>query len=121
MTGLPGPPPGGSEPPEASRPFPDPERSITPRKPRTPGGAVYLAVLFSAVVGVVLVTLGPWRLGLTLMGVALLAGGAGRLALPQDASGMLRVRRKAVDVVTLLALGVALVVLAAVIPDQPVP
>ena len=37
---------------EEGRPAPDPEHSLAPRKPRTLGGVVYLAVLAATVVGV---------------------------------------------------------------------
>ena len=102
-----------------SRPFPDPEHSITPRKPRTVGGAVYLAVLAATGVGLAVVAFGPWRAGLTVIGLALLAGALLRLVLPSDRAGMLGMRPKAVDVLVLVVLGTALAVLAAVIPDQP--
>ena len=39
--------------------------------------------------------------------------------LPERQAGMLRVRRKGSDVVMMLLVGVALVVLAVVVPDQP--
>jgi hypothetical protein len=103
------------------RPFPDPEHSIAPRRPRTPGGVAYLGVLVATLAGVGVVVLGPWRLGLVLAGAALVFGATVRLALRDDAAGMLGVRRKLVDVLTLAALGGGLVVLAVVIPDQPRP
>ncbi len=122
MSPVPGVPPRpgpGEEDPGRVRPLPQPEHSLAPRKPRTVGGMVYLAVLTTTMVGLALVVLDRWRFGLTLMGVALLLGAAGRLVVPQSQAGMLGIRRKAVDVLTLTVLGGALVVLAAVIPDQP--
>ena len=113
-----GPLPDGEE---DSRPYPQPEHSLAPRKPRTLGGVVYLGVLVATVVGVVVVALGEWRAGLTTIGVAVLVGGGVRLVLPNDRAGMLGIRRKLIDVLTLLALGGALVVLAAIIPDPTVP
>ena len=106
---------------EDSRPYPQPEHSLAPRKPRTVGGVVYLGVLVATVVGVVVVALGEWRAGLTTIGVAVLVGGVARLALPDASAGMLGIRRKLIDVLTLVALGGALVVLAAVIPDPTLP
>ena len=93
--------------------------SLQPRKPRTRGGLVYLAVLLVAAAGVGLVVVGLWRSGATVMGVAFLIGATGRVVLPDADAGMLKLRRKAIDVPTMLAIGVALVVLAAVVPATP--
>ena len=104
--------------PEEHRPFPDPEHSITPRKPRTPGGLVYLAVLAVTIAGIVVVVLGQWQAGLTVMGIGLLGGAVARLLIPDDLAGMLGIRRKLFDVATLVALGSGLVVIALVIPNR---
>jgi hypothetical protein len=109
----------GDEGARGSRPFPDPEHSLTPRKPRTVGGAVYLAVLAATCAGLGLVALDRWQLGLTVIGVALLCGAFGRLVIPRDNAGMLGMRPKAVDVLILGGLGAALIVLASIIPIQP--
>jgi hypothetical protein len=53
------------------------------------------------------------------MGTGLIVAAVCRLVLPERRAGMLRVRRKPSDVVMLAAAGVALVVLAIVVPDQP--
>ena len=117
---VPGPVPGpDSGPDEEGRPHPHPGHSITPRKPRTPGGVVYLAVLAATAVGLGAVVLDRWRAGLTLLGAALLCGALARVVIREERAGMLGIRRKAVDVATLLLLGSGLVVLAAVIPDRP--
>jgi hypothetical protein len=102
-----------------SRPFPDPERSLAPRKPRTVGGIVYLAVLTATVVGLALIVLNHWRFGLATIGVALLCGAVGRLVIPRDNAGMLGMRPRAVDVLILTGLGAGLVILSAVIPERP--
>jgi hypothetical protein len=101
-----------------SRPLPQPDHSIAPRKPRTVGGVVYLGVLAATGAGLGVVVLGQWRAGLTVMGVALLCGAVARLVIPGSEAGMLHIRRRLVDVSTLLVLGVALIVLAAVIPQS---
>jgi len=93
------------------------EQRPTPRKPRTIGGAVYVAVLATTVLGIAVVMSGRPRSGLQLCGAALLCGAAGRLVLPDDQAGMLGIRRKLVDVVTMLVLGSGLVVLAALIRE----
>ncbi|HEX6876623.1 MAG TPA: DUF3017 domain-containing protein [Nocardioidaceae bacterium] len=89
------------------------------RRPQTLGGAVYLVVLATALTGLVITVIGPWRTGVIWMGISLLVGGSARLVLPERQAGMLRVRRKASDVAMLLLAGIALVVLAIVVPDQP--
>jgi hypothetical protein len=104
---------------EPHRPFPDPEHSITPRKPRTVGGVAFLLVLFGTAVGLATIVFGPWRQGLTVIGAVLIAGAFARLLIPNHEAGMLGVRRKLVDVASLAAIGAALVVLAAVIPPPP--
>ncbi len=109
----------GEEGARDSRPFPDPEHSITPRKPRTVGGAVYLMVLAATGAGLGLVAFGPWRLGLGIIGIALLCGAVGRLVIPSGNAGMLGMRPKMVDVLALVLLGTGLVVLASVIPERP--
>lgn len=96
-----------------------PEHSLAPRKPRTVGGVIYLGVLATTAVGLVVVTAGQWRPGLSLVGGALLAAGTARLVLPDSQAGMLGIRRKLVDVGTLLVLGGGLVLLASVIPGSP--
>ncbi len=95
--------------------------SLQPRPPRTRGGRVYVVVLLIAVGGLGLVVAGLWRPGATLLGVAFLVATIGRLALPDEDAGMLKLRRKAIDVPTLLAIGVALVVLASVVPRRSGP
>jgi hypothetical protein len=89
------------------------------RRPQTLGGAVYLVMVAAALTGLAITVLGAWRTGVVWMGASLLGGAAGRLLLPDRQAGMLRVRRKRADVALMLLAGVALVVLAVVIPDQP--
>jgi hypothetical protein len=106
------------------------------RRPRAPGGAPaasppaggeasiigavpLLAVLVVTVVGVYL----AWRLGSAgggnggvLGGAALLAAAAARLLLPPRLAGLLANRRRAVDVATLAAFGIALLTAGLVLP-----
>ena len=102
-----------------SRPYPDPEHSLAPRKPRTVGGIVYLVVLAATATGLALVAFDSWRLGLGVIGGSLVGGALARLVIPQTNAGMLGMRPKVVDVPVLVLLGTALVVLARVIPNQP--
>ena len=101
--------------------LPEPEfRPEEPRRrPSTLGGACYLLVGASAATGLAIVAFGPWRTGLTVMGCALIGGSAARLVLADDNAGMLKVRRKSLDVLFMAGLGVALIALAIVVPDQP--
>jgi predicted phage tail protein len=89
------------------------------RRPQTLGGGVYLAVVATALSGLAITVAGAWRTGVVWMGVGLIVGGVARLLLPERRAGMLRVRRKGSDVVMLLGAGIALVVLAVVVPEQP--
>ncbi len=98
-------------------PVPGPEHAVV-RKPRTVGGVVYLGVLLATLTGLVVVVAGAWRTGLTLMGLAFLAGAVGRLVLSDAAAGMLGIRRKFVDVTSMTVIGAGLVALAAVIPSS---
>ena len=89
------------------------------RVPQTLGGAVYLLVLLVALVGLALAVAGPWRTGLRWLGSGLLLAALTRSVLSDRGAGMLRVRRRWSDIVWLVGCGVALLVLATVIPDQP--
>ncbi len=118
-----GPPPSPSGPPaedprdDALRPLPQLDHSIAPRKPRTIGGAVFLAVLATTVVGIALVVAGRVQTGLSTAGAAFVAGAAARLVLPGSQAGMLGVRRKLIDVSTMVLLGTGLLVIAALIRE----
>jgi len=87
--------------------------------PRSRGSQLYLLQLLSVVVGLVLVVVGPWRAGVAVVGGAFIVGAVARSVVPVSHTGMLRVRGKAFDTLWMTLLGVALVVLALVIPEQP--
>ena len=89
------------------------------RKPSTLGGAIYLCVLAGAMVGVGVAATGAWRTGVSWLAAALIGAAVARVILPDDNAGMLRVRRKALDAAILTGAGVALLILAASIPNQP--
>lgn len=89
------------------------------RRPQTFGGVVYLIVVTMALTGLATAVVGAWRTGVSWMGAGLVVGGVCRLLLPERRAGMLRVRRKSADVLLMLLAGVALLVLAVVVPDQP--
>jgi hypothetical protein len=80
---------------------------------------LYAAVVVTVAVGLAFVAVGPWRTGVGVCGGGLIGAALGRVAIPERMSGLLRVRRRAADVVVMLTLGIGLVVLATVVPDQP--
>jgi hypothetical protein len=87
--------------------------------PQTIGGALYLLVVALCAIGLVVVAFGPWRKGVGTMGVGLVIGALSRAVLRDRDAGMLRVRRtRWVDVLMLGGVGIALLVLASVIPSQ---
>jgi len=88
------------------------------RYPSTIGGLIYLGVVVVTVIGLGLVAFGPWRRGVSLLGFALLFAAAMRLVTNEDQAGMLRVRSRWFDVTMLAGVGIALLALAANIPDQ---
>jgi hypothetical protein len=90
------------------------------RYPSTIGGMVYLLVLGVSSVGLGIVSQGDWRLGVKWISGALVTAAVVRLVIPAPQAGMLAVRRRAVDVVILAALGVALWFLSTSIPNQPI-
>lgn len=87
--------------------------------PRSRGSQIYLLQLLGVFVGIVLVVAGHWRVGIVIVGATFLVGAAARSVVPLSHTGMLRVRGKAFDMFWMTTLGVALVVLAIVIPSQP--
>jgi hypothetical protein len=89
------------------------------RYPSTIGGAFYLLVLMITVAGLTVAALDDWRVGIRMLGGALLLAAVVRVVLSPRDAGMLAVRHKALDVGLLAGLGVALILLATSIPDQP--
>lgn len=89
------------------------------RRPSTVGGLIYLILVALTVTGLCLVAFGPWRRGIALVGLAFVAASGARVLLGEDEAGMLRVRSRWFDVGALAGVGVALIALAANIPDQP--
>lgn len=87
--------------------------------PRSRGSQLYLLQLLAVVTGLGLVVAGPWRAGVAVVGGAFIVGAIARSVVPVSHTGMLRVRGKAFDMLWMTLLGVALVVLSLVIPDQP--
>lgn len=72
-----------------------------------------------AVAGLVVVLVGPWRVGTGMIGGAMLLGSVARSLLDDRRSGMLRVRRPISDVTAMSLLGVVIIALAILVPEQP--
>ena len=70
-----------------------------------------LAVILVVGAGLVLVTFGYWRLGLVVVGAAMIGAALLRLFLPLRRVGFLAVRSRSVDVLLLAGTGLALTVL----------
>ena len=84
---------------------------------RRPFGELPIAVvLLVAAGGLVAITLGHWRRGMFLVGIAALVGALLRLVLRSRDAGLLVVRSRVFDVVALGAIGAAVVILATVVP-----
>jgi hypothetical protein len=99
---------------------PEPSVPARPRRyPSTVGGALYLVALLGVGVGLVIVMLVDWRLGIRWVGGSLIFAAGCRLLIPRQHAGMLAVRHRMVDIVLLSAVGVMLIVLAGSIPNQP--
>ncbi len=97
-----------------------PEPPPPPRRyPSTIGGGLYLVALLGVGVGLVLVVLADWRLGVRWMGGSMLFAAGCRLVVPRQHAGMLAVRHRLSDTILLGVVGVVLVVLAGSIPNQP--
>lgn len=87
--------------------------------PRSTGSRIYLLLLLGVLVGLALVGVGAWRVGLMVVGVTVGLGGVARAVVPQDHVGMLRVRGRTFDIVWMTMLGVSLAVLALLVPPGP--
>lgn len=88
------------------------------KAPRSRGSQLYLLQLLCVAVGLVLVVSGEWRAGVVVVGAAFIVGALGRSVVPVDHTGMLRVRSKTFDMVWMTTLGVSLIILAVIIPNQ---
>ena len=80
---------------------------------------IYIIVVLTTVAGLCLVAFGPWRRGITLVGIGFLFAAGMRLVVNEGEAGMLRVRGRWFDVLALAGVGSALIALATNIPDQP--
>lgn len=89
------------------------------KKPSTTGGIFFLVGVGMLIGGLVLVVLSRWRSGTTLMGVAFGLAFLMRMILPDDRAGMLRVRRRLIDLATLAMCSGVMLAMAVLIPNRP--
>jgi hypothetical protein len=105
-------------------PDPEPPTPSRPRGLRRLGGLgrlradwPFALVCLGVLAGLAVVVVADrFRRGTLVMAAAVLLGAWLRALLPADRVGLLRVRGKALDVLTMLALGLALSVVALVVP-----
>ncbi len=90
------------------------------QKPSTTGGIIYLVSTGMLVVGLAIVAVGRWRSGVTLMGLGFALAFAMRIVLPDQRAGMLRVRRRIIDLAVLAVCAGLMLVLAVIIPGRPI-
>lgn len=89
------------------------------KTPSTTGGIIYLAVLAGVVVGLAIVAVGAWRAGIVTMGASFGLALVARAVLPDERAGMLRIRRRFVDLTAMAICCGGMLILAAVIPHSP--
>lgn len=77
-----------------------------------PLGLVLLGVLF----GLVVIAVGGFRAGSIIVAASLVFAAFLRAFLPEDAAGMLAIRRRSTDVISMAAFGLALAVVAFLVP-----
>ena len=75
-----------------------------------------LAVLVVVGIGLLVVTVGHWRSGIVLIGLALVGAAVLRVLLPVRRVGFLAIRSRPVDVVLFAGTGLALAVIVLTIP-----
>lgn len=104
---VPDPPAPGTLPPTGV-PFSGPERVRVDPSLRLRWLVVTLAVM---AVGVVLIGLGHWEVGAGSVGVGMIVGALIRALVPSREAGLLRVRRRVLDVGWMLLVGVGIILL----------
>ncbi|HUV47563.1 MAG TPA: DUF3017 domain-containing protein [Actinomycetes bacterium] len=73
-------------------------------------------VLLGLVAGLVVLSFFDFRAGSMILGVAIIFAGALRLVLPRERAGLLAIRGRPIDLVTMFGLGIALTTVAVLIP-----
>lgn len=88
------------------------------KKPSTTGGIIYLIVITGVLTGVGLAGAGVWRVGVVTMGTSFALAFVSRAVLPDERAGMLRIRRRFVDLTAMAICCGGLLILAAVVPGR---
>jgi hypothetical protein len=88
------------------------------RTPSTTGGIIYLVVVAGVLAGLTLVGVGVWRTGVATMGASFGVALVARAVLPDERAGMLRIRRRFVDLTAMAICCGGMLLLAAVIPGR---
>jgi succinate-acetate transporter protein len=73
-------------------------------------------VLLGLAAGLVVLSFFEFRVGSVILGVAIIFGGALRLVLPRERAGLLAIRGRPIDLVTMFGLGIALTTVAVLVP-----
>ena len=78
----------------------------------------FVTVLLVVVVGLLVTSRGYFRIGSVVVGAGVLLGALLRALLPERRAGLLVVRHRVLDVALMTAMGVAVIVLAIVVPGR---
>ena len=73
-------------------------------------------VLLGLVIGLVVLTFYDFRVGSIVLGVSILFGAALRTVLTHERAGLLAIRSRPIDLITMYGLGVALTTVAVLVP-----
>ncbi|MEO8107976.1 MAG: DUF3017 domain-containing protein [Actinomycetes bacterium] len=73
-------------------------------------------VLLGLVIGLVVLSFYDFRAGSIALGVAIIFGGALRAVLPRERAGLLAIRGRPIDLLTMFGLGIALTTVGVLIP-----
>ena len=74
-------------------------------------------VLLGLAIALLVMTFYDFRVGSIMLGIAVLFGAALRTVLPRERAGLLAIRGRPIDLVTMYGLGVALTTVAVLVPE----
>lgn len=73
-------------------------------------------VLLGLVAGLVVLSFFDFKVGSIMLGIAVIFGAALRMVLPRDRAGLLAIRSRPIDLLTMYGLGIALTTVAVLVP-----
>jgi hypothetical protein len=73
-------------------------------------------VLLGLASALIVLSFYDFRVGSVMLGAAIIFGGALRMVLPHDRAGLLAIRSRPIDLVTMFGLGIALTTVAVLVP-----